>query len=755
MTVWHDQPPLTRREAREQAAAASGETPTGADPPTSQRPPTRRDAAASGGRMLWTPSAGDSDLPQDDTSGDHPAARDREGRADGRRVAAQPLLAAPPAEPQPVAVPEGAALQVTAPRIQESVQASASPQPGDPVSGDTALLAPAPLQQSMLPQQSQSPEFRATEARAAATLAAESVLTETRAAVARAAEARAAEARAAEARATELRIAESRAAEGRAAKTQAADIRAAEERAAQRRIVESRAEESRAAEAWAADARVADRSRAAAELRAASDEKEVSARAAEESLAAEHARQKRENLARAEAAATVLPAPAGTVSAAADVAHSPDSGVVGAGNSRRREGAAIPVGGGSSAGDTTVSGAIVTGVPVTRRELRAQREREEAQALASRATVGGADVLASQGEEISKSAFTSRSDAPVEPVPGRTIPESFFPPPPSPAQVPPSSRLIPGERSSAPPPVFDIIVQPSTEKPPFKWSITPGGAESETASETDGGAEEISGLGIFGTDSDDSDASTTSDRGNEVDAGPERIDPVARAADVPPVMPQRGLNPFDALFSPPATTSRDRIDNPRPDLLESGEPLLPPQSALNGGLPAIPDAEVDSAGRPFGHWSTQGAIDEASQTNDHLLSRNVALTTGAITTHALVLPSTPDSGQQSHTLITGEVLVTGSIDLPRSFGSTGAHPALFDHPDVDALIDASDREDAASESAPVRAIRAVSSNTSTRGVIEAPARAKSRLPLILGIIGGAVLLVVGTALIVSVILNAF
>jgi len=100
-------------------------------------------------------------------------------------------------------------------------------------------------------------------------------------------------------------------------------------------------------------------------------------------------------------------------------------------------------------------------------------------------------------------------------------------------------------------------------------------------------------------------------------------------------------------------------------------------------------------------------------------------------------------------------MVTGSVDLPRSFGSTGAHPALFDHPDVDALIEESDREDAAAESAPVRAIRAVSSTSSTRGVIEAPAPRKSRLPLIAGITGGSALLVAAGVVAAGFIFNVF
>jgi len=221
----------------------------------------------------------------------------------------------------------------------------------------------------------------------------------------------------------------------------------------------------------------------------------------------------------------------------------------------------------------------------------------------------------------------------------------------------------------------------------------------------------------------------------------EQLEGQSHAEDDTQAEPQpESLSPFDALFLPPSSAAGPANDAP---------PLLEHDGGR--GVEPAPDAA------PHGHWSTQAALDDASQSNEAMLSRNVGLTSGAITTHALVLPSAPSSSDQLLNPVnaTGEIMVTGSIDLPRSFGSTGAHPALFDHPDVDALIDASDREDAASESAPVRAIRAVSSNSSTRGVIEAPAPRKPRLPLIAGITGGSALLVAAGVVAAGFIFNVF
>ena len=99
---------------------------------------------------------------------------------------------------------------------------------------------------------------------------------------------------------------------------------------------------------------------------------------------------------------------------------------------------------------------------------------------------------------------------------------------------------------------------------------------------------------------------------------------------------------------------------------------------------------------------------------------------------------------------TGEILITGSINLPSSIGSTGVHPARYDHSDVDALLEADYREDSAdADSAPVRAIRAISTNAASGDVINSmkPQKA-SRLPLIL-IVSAAVMAVGVVVLLVA------
>ena len=154
---------------------------------------------------------------------------------------------------------------------------------------------------------------------------------------------------------------------------------------------------------------------------------------------------------------------------------------------------------------------------------------------------------------------------------------------------------------------------------------------------------------------------------------------------------------------------------------------------------------------PFGHWSTQASIDDDEQFPENTISRNIGATSGAITTNALVIPSLPSEDALRPFGNTGEILITGTIDLPRSMGSTGAHPVRYDHSDVDALLEATDREDSTdNDSAPVRAIRAVSTHTSTRGILDTKKpKGNPRLPLILAIAGGIVLVAAVVLIVVA------
>ncbi len=216
------------------------------------------------------------------------------------------------------------------------------------------------------------------------------------------------------------------------------------------------------------------------------------------------------------------------------------------------------------------------------------------------------------------------------------------------------------------------------------------------------------------------------------------------------------LAEFDALTGSAAAPMFIEPGAVEPGAIKLGtiEPAAAAPSSI-APRPVAPSAESprepSTFTPPFGHWSTQASIDDDEQFPENTISRNIGATSGAITTNALVIPSLPSEDALRPFGNTGEILITGTIDLPRSMGSTGAHPVRYDHSDVDALLEATDREDSSdNDSAPVRAIRAVSTHTSTRGILDTKKpKGNPRLPLILAIAGGIVLVAAVVLIVVA------
>lgn len=192
--------------------------------------------------------------------------------------------------------------------------------------------------------------------------------------------------------------------------------------------------------------------------------------------------------------------------------------------------------------------------------------------------------------------------------------------------------------------------------------------------------------------------------------------PSAPVPSAPVVQQPIAYPPTASLPTTPPVASAPRADAVQPM-------LAPPTFAEQPTSPSNPPTgEQDPHGgrspRASGHWRVQAAIEEDELPYENTLSRTVGPGTSAITTSALVLPSVPQPDLILNSLTsTGEIIVTGTIDLPRSLGATGAHPSRVDNSDFE--DDPLDSQVAAPDSAPIRAIRAISTNTSTRGVIEA------------------------------------
>ena len=189
-------------------------------------------------------------------------------------------------------------------------------------------------------------------------------------------------------------------------------------------------------------------------------------------------------------------------------------------------------------------------------------------------------------------------------------------------------------------------------------------------------------------------------------------------------------------------------------------PAPPTSTAPNSTAPtsANPsdDDEISAYTPPIGHWSRQAELDDESQPFENTLSRDVGGGNVATTTNALVLPMIPQRDDFSSVLnATGEIMVTGTINLPGSVGSTGRDSRHYDDPEVDHLFDAFDNEIPNTDSAPVRAITAVSSHTATRSGIEPGRKQSNRVLTVLLVTAGVMAVSVLALLVAGFVFNIF
>lgn len=169
---------------------------------------------------------------------------------------------------------------------------------------------------------------------------------------------------------------------------------------------------------------------------------------------------------------------------------------------------------------------------------------------------------------------------------------------------------------------------------------------------------------------------------------------------------------------------------------------------------AIADEPV-AAPKPVGHWTDQlNAPVDRAEPFDQLLSRGGMSHGVPTTTNALILPNLPDHGPIGNSLAqSGEVIVTGSIDLPRSYGATGVHPSQIDSSDVDRLFD--QVEDGVSVGAPVAATRAISTQGAARAMMAPPKKEGMNAPLVLAVTAGVLALGVVATLVIGAVAGLF
>ncbi len=165
------------------------------------------------------------------------------------------------------------------------------------------------------------------------------------------------------------------------------------------------------------------------------------------------------------------------------------------------------------------------------------------------------------------------------------------------------------------------------------------------------------------------------------------------------------------------------------------------------------DAPTSQWTAPVGHWSTQAGLDDETQPYENTINRTVG--SGSVTTNALVLGAIPEGSDIRGPLTgTGEIMLTGSIDLPRQYTSTGATARIEQH-GIDALFDLHDAEVVTTDSQPVRAISAVSTHNSGQGVTHTQ-KPKGTRALTALVISAASMAVVVVGLLIAVFaLNIF
>ncbi len=219
-----------------------------------------------------------------------------------------------------------------------------------------------------------------------------------------------------------------------------------------------------------------------------------------------------------------------------------------------------------------------------------------------------------------------------------------------------------------------------------------------------------------------------------------------RTASVPVISPDMQAA---GAFTPPA-----RDDAAHHDV---------PVSTAEAALEAIAEEQEEQEETPatvsdkLGSQLLEGDVEpvELPPSFDQLLVRE-STSTGAISTpNALILSQTPSSPLVGPVTATGEVIITGTFDLPEGLGSRGHAPGTTDGREADAVLLDGELPPASSPT-PIAASAAVSTIKAADEIIRPPAPEKgSRLMLALAITAGALALALIGVLIVAVTTGVF
>lgn len=187
---------------------------------------------------------------------------------------------------------------------------------------------------------------------------------------------------------------------------------------------------------------------------------------------------------------------------------------------------------------------------------------------------------------------------------------------------------------------------------------------------------------------------------------------------VPLVVPMEFAE-FGVPSAPAFSTGQVVVDEPRA-VPAPAEPVPVEPAPVN----SAPVEKVSTGA----HWSV--GIHDDDDPFENTFSREVGSAT-SLNTNALVLPAMPSSSIAGPVAGTGEIIVTGMIEVSHLVASTGTVPALHDSPDLDDMFDVDDHEITAPDSAPVSALKAISSHTGTHTVMTGKPSSSNTVTMVL------------------------
>nr|WP_201470044.1 hypothetical protein [Microbacterium hydrocarbonoxydans] len=265
-----------------------------------------------------------------------------------------------------------------------------------------------------------------------------------------------------------------------------------------------------------------------------------------------------------------------------------------------------------------------------------------------------------------------------------------------------------------------------------------------------------------GTDGEAAEAQS-SDEPDSEPAQPEPSAPVADSDDLDDDADSQIVVATPVSASSGADRSADVSVVPEAELVDDAEAAAPETDAPESADATADDESTDDE-RPTVNSTFGQAVlsDEAEPAKPFTPSFDELLTVGDSTGsqhrggNTLIFNPAPGDGSLSGPVAsTGEILVTGSYELPRGLGSQGHAHGTTDGKDVDAVLIDGELPPASSPT-PIAASAAVSTIKPAGEVIRPPAPEKgNKLMLILAIVAGGLALALGVALIVAFTTNVF